>query len=85
MFQLLERGPTLSSLPRLASWGLPRGGLSARCALGRNGFAKARRPRAGSTGRSADKEDDRPRGNPEGRQLGKVAHDDEDVPRAQAV
>jgi hypothetical protein len=67
LFRLLERGPTLSSSPRLASWGLTRGGLPARCALGRNGFAKARRHRAGSTGRRADKEDDRPRGNPEGR------------------
>ena len=67
LFRLLERGPTLSSSPRLASWGLTRGGLPARCSLGRNGFAKARRSRAGSTGRRADKEDDRPRGNPEGR------------------
>ena len=62
-----RKGATLSSSPRLASWGLARGGLSARCPLGRDGSAKARRFRAGSTGRSAANGGARPRGNPEGR------------------
>ena len=67
LLRLLERATTLSSSPRLASRGLAREGLFARCPLGRDESAKARRYRAGSTGRSADKGDARPRSNPEGR------------------